>query len=94
MNRRSLLKLWADLELKEYIDGQAARHFSCEEDREDAHAEAWERIAGQPRLPSRKDLFRIAYDAINALYKREKRRSQRKCPQQPEEIESRRPRIG
>ncbi len=77
MNRRTLVRLWANTELVTYIKGQAARHFSCTEDREDAAIEAWEKIAALRGHPTLEYVHKCAHRAIAAMYRREYRRTRR-----------------
>ncbi len=74
MDRRKLLRLWADEDLCEGIRKMSRRRFSCDQDREDACAEAWERIAISPSRMSRKEVMQSARNAIEAMYRREYRR--------------------
>ena len=76
MERRRLLRLWANQDLQEYIKSQARRYFSCQQDQEDATAEAWEKIAARGNGHPNSELRHIAYCAIFAMYQRERRRRQ------------------
>lgn len=74
MHQKDMLKLWANKELGEYIRGQARRHFTNEQDREDACSEAWERIAGCSTRANMETIKNAGMNAIHAFYERERRR--------------------
>lgn len=74
MHQKDMLKLWANRELGEFIRMQARRHFTNEQDREDACSEAWERIAGCMSRASMETIKNAGKNAIHAFYERERRR--------------------
>ena len=69
MNRR-ILKLCADAELDRYIWEQARRHFSSFEDRQDAHAEVWEKLCELKHPPLGAEARSFAYRKIKNRYDR------------------------
>ena len=77
MNRGMMLRLYRDVGLARYIEAQARRHFSCREDREDAIAEVWEKLAAlnhiQPGIEARSFAYRKIKNAYDrALYRRKR----------------------
>jgi len=74
MDQARLLRLWADKDLCEFVRSQARRYFQDDQDREDACAEAWERIAYSPNRSSMKNIKKAGKNAISAFYVRERRR--------------------
>jgi len=79
-----MMRLWKDTDLVAYIKRQAARHFSCKQDQEDAASAAWERLEKLKYLPSPGAIQRLAYNAIIAMYRREHRRRGHECSQPTE----------
>ena len=77
MDQARLLRLWADKDLCEFVRSQARRYFQNDQDREDACAEAWERIAYSPTKLSMKNIKKVGKNAISAFYMRERRRRYR-----------------
>ena len=70
MNRRTMLRLYRDVTLGRYIEAQARRHFSCREDREDAIAEVWEKLALAGQVQPGSDARHLAYRSIKNAYDR------------------------
>jgi hypothetical protein len=66
----AIQKLCGDASLDRYIWEQARRHFSCREEQEDAHSEAWERLCELATPPLPDEARRLAYKAIRARYMR------------------------
>lgn len=75
MNERAFVTLKRNKELRRFLEDEARRHFGADEDlREDAVAEAWERIWKQPAGMRMEEYKRHGGNAISALYKRTRRR--------------------
>ena len=77
MDRKRMMKLWADKELCECIRIHARKYFKNDQDREDACAEAWERIAFCPTRMSMGNIKKAGKKAMFAMYQRERRRRNR-----------------
>lgn len=75
MNRRRLLKLWANKEILDYINDCARRHFPNITDQEIASDNAWKRIEEMRKCT---DIKKVAYNAIHGMYER-RRRYLKKC---------------
>ncbi len=73
MNRKCRDELFRS-DIEGYIAAVARRHFRDEADREDARQDAREAIERACGRHSVAEYRRIAYRAINARYKRERRR--------------------
>ena len=78
MNERAFVTLKRNKELLRYIEAEARRHFGqSEKDREDAAAEAWERIWKQPAGLRLEEYKRHADNAISGFYSKVRRRKVR-----------------
>ena len=70
MDRRRLLQLWRNAELKAFIEAQARRHFSGTADIECAVSEGWAAVEGCPPGTTMTDIQKSAYNRIRRLYRR------------------------
>jgi hypothetical protein len=73
VDQKRMVKLYANTELNRYITDQARRHFKSQQDQEDARQAAWEKIQKAPFYLSDEAYKKLAYQAINAMYKRMRR---------------------
>ncbi len=76
MERKRILKLWADEPLCKYVRDVAVDYFpNSQEDQEDACSEAWEKVAFADTRISIPELRKLIRNAIRNLWVREKYRS-------------------
>lgn len=77
MDRRRLLQLWRNKELKELIESQARRYFQNTADAEEAVAGAWKAIESCPRGTSSNSIRSAVCAAVRAKYMRKYRDRQK-----------------